>query len=268
MPNYHLSFKIGNDFKPVPENFKKLQAIDEFTMGNGDFDNGFKNEQELKEHLISKYVSNGKIDKKDIQEPIVISYKNHGIIKYLPEPFGIAYLDDFPFFEVNYLYNFLQINKFNDDFISNFYNNFKNFYRISEQLNILVNHVNSYNNNASQLYDGKNNLKNIISNDLNYIFERLLYDKRKNEYGEYESVFSYLHFHCLAMFCSNYYKKLCLKEEKEEYKEAMKNGDFSEINNTINNDEIDDYVLDEFGIYDEDFKELSKKIYRPDSRRK
>lgn len=135
MPNYHLSFKIGKDFKPIPEKFKKLQAIDEFTMGNGDFDNGFKNEQELKEYLNSKYVSDGKIDKEDIQEPIVISYKNHGIIKYLPKPFGIAYLDDFPFFEVNYLYNFLQINKFNDDFISNFYNNFKNFI---EYLNNLI----------------------------------------------------------------------------------------------------------------------------------
>lgn len=73
------------------------------------------------------------------------------------------------------------------------------------------------------------------------------------------------------MFCSNYYKKLCLKEEKEEkeeYKEAMKNGDFKIIDDSIDNDKIDDYVLDEFGIYDEDFQELSKKIYRPDSRRK
>ncbi len=273
MPNYHLAFKKGKDsFKHIPDKFNKLQIIDEFTTGKGITDKGFENEQKLREYLAKKYVPEGYLDLIDIKKKIVISYKNNGVEKYLHEPFGVAYRDDFKFFDDQYLRNFIQSQKFNTDFISSFYNKFKNYYRVSEQLNVLVNHVNSYyNNKALQFSDGETNLENIISNDLNNIFERLIYDSRKNKIGEYESVFSYLHFHCLAMFCSNYYKKLCLKEEKEEkeeYLEAMKNGDFKIIDDSINNDEIDDYVLDEFGIYDEDFKELSEEFYQPDFKRR
>ncbi len=261
MPNYHLSFKKGKDeFKHIPENLLKLDRIDKFTTM-------FESEQKLKEFLARKYVPISLLNNEDFKYKIVISYKNNGKEKYLHVPFGIAYKEDLKFLDEYYLKSYMQSQKLNPNFISKLYNKFIKYYGVSEILNTLNNHINMYiNNNFSQFMGGKKELEDVIIKDIDKVFENIIFNYRKNKISLiYEKVFSYLQFHCLAMFCANYEKEKKLKKEKNctELKDDnnFQIDDDKELN-------IDEYILDDFGKYNDDFIELSENIYHPDSKRK
>ena len=251
--NYYLAFKLkNNEFKKIPLGVKSLSGIDEFTSG-------FENEQKLREFLALHFVPESILDNKDFTKDLVINYKYKNE-KYLHKPFGIIYRDDYKFLDVEYLKHYMLSKINNLEFVDLLYKNFNGYYYAKNHLNVLnqlvMEKANGYYNSA---YGDLDKLNKMIMEEMYNTFEGIICESQKNKTtGMYEKHISYRNLHCLSAFCADYEKKRKLQKEILAENEISLN-DINSIN-----DDTDEYVLDSFGHYSEDFIEEAKKHYNPD----